>query len=197
MATSTAEQMVRGAAALLATVGLQGASMRGVVDATGAPRGSIYHHFPGGKAELVTRAVELVGDTVVGVIEGLRGGSPVEVVSGLAGMWRTALLGSDLGSGCAVAAVTIAADGELPALTALTGEIFLRWQGSLASAFEEGGLGPPAAGALAATVVAAFEGALILARAQRDIEPFDRVTAGLELLARTQAPPAPTHRAGR
>jgi AcrR family transcriptional regulator len=171
--------MVRGAAALLATVGLQGASMREVVQSTGAPRGSIYHHFPGGKADLVTQAVELVDRSVVEVIDGLRGRTPVEVVSGLAAMWRAALVRSELGSGCAVAAVTIAADGELPELTALTGEIFRRWQRSLAGAFEEGGLEPVAAAGLATTVLAAFEGALILTRAQRSIEPFDQVTAHL------------------
>src|SRR5215213_5741162 len=89
MARSTADRMVRGAAALLATVGLQGASMREVVQATGAPRGSLYHHFPGGKADLVARAVEFVGQSVVDVLDGLRGGSPAEVVAGLAAMWRT------------------------------------------------------------------------------------------------------------
>jgi TetR/AcrR family transcriptional regulator, lmrAB and yxaGH operons repressor len=187
MATSTAEQMVRGTAALLATVGLQGASIREVVRATGAPRGSIYHHFPGGKADLVTRAIELVGQSVVELIEGLGGRPAVDVVSGFAGMWRTTLVRSDLGSGCAVAAVTVAADGELPEITTLTGEIFLRWQRALAAALDEGGLDAPAAAGLATTVLAAVEGALILARAQRSIEPFDRVVANLEVLARTQS----------
>lgn len=186
MTTSTADQMVRGAATLLASVGLQGASMREVVHVTGAPRGSIYHHFPGGKADLVTSAVELVGRSVVDVLDGLRGRGPVEVVSGLAEMWRAALVRSGLASGCAVAAVTIAADGELPELTALTGRIFHRWQRSLAAAFEAGGVEATAAAALATTVLAAFEGALILTRAQRSIEPFDQVTANLELLVRAQ-----------
>lgn len=186
MVRSTADRMVRGAAALLATVGLQGASMRGVVQATGAPRGSLYHHFPGGKADLVARAVELVGQSVVDVLDSLRGRSPTEVVSGLATMWRSRLLQTDLSSGCAVAAVAVAADGELPELTPLAGRIFRRWQGALAAAFEEGGLDPAGAADLATTVLAAFEGALVLTRAQRSIEPFDRVAAGMQVLARAQ-----------
>lgn len=195
MATSTAEQMIRGAAALLAEVGLQGASFREVVRTTGAPRGSIYHHFPGGKAELVTRAVELVERSVLRVLEGLRGRPAAEVVAGLTGMWRAALIGSDFGAGCAVAAVTVAARGELPGLGDLAGQVFGRWERALADTLVDGGLEPTVAGDLSTTVLAAVEGAILLARARRGVEPFDRVAAHLDLLVRAVAPP-PSGREG-
>jgi TetR/AcrR family transcriptional regulator, lmrAB and yxaGH operons repressor len=184
VATSSAERMVRGAAALLAATGLQGASFREVVRATGAPRGSIYHHFPGGKAELVTRAVRLVERSVVDVLDGLRGRPAGEVVDGLTAMWRAALLRSDFGSGCAVAALTATAAGELPDLAALAGEVFEHWEAALTGVLVEGGLEADDAAALATTVLAGVEGALLLARARRSIEPFDRVAAQLALLAR-------------
>lgn len=189
--TSAAEQMVRGAAVLLAGVGLQGASFREVVRATGAPRGSIYHHFPGGKAELVTRAVRLVERSVVDVVERLRGRPAAEVVAGVTAMWRATLLRSDFGSGCAVVAVTVTADGEFPELVALAGEVFAHWERVLANSLTEGGLDAAAADGLATTVLAAVEGALLLARGQRSIEPFDRVAAHLELLAREALRPPP------
>jgi len=43
--------MVAGAARLLAEKGMEGTSFAEVLAATGAPRGSTYHHFPGGKTE--------------------------------------------------------------------------------------------------------------------------------------------------
>jgi hypothetical protein len=101
-------------------------------------------------------------------------------------MWRSRLLQTGLSSGCAAAAVTVAADGELPELTPLVGRIFQRWQRALATAFEDGGLDPADAAGLATTVLAAFEGALILTRAQRSIEPFDQVAASMQVLVRAQ-----------
>ena len=55
------EVMVAGAARLLAVRGLEGTSFAEVLAATGAPRGSTYHPFPGGKRELVSDAVEHAG----------------------------------------------------------------------------------------------------------------------------------------
>jgi TetR/AcrR family transcriptional regulator, lmrAB and yxaGH operons repressor len=53
--------MITGAAQLLAERGLLASSFSEVLDRTGAPRGSIYHHFPGGKDELVSEAIRHVG----------------------------------------------------------------------------------------------------------------------------------------
>jgi len=61
MARDTRQKMIERAAILLAQKGLQGASFSEVLEASGAPRGSLYHHFPGGKDELVLAAVALAG----------------------------------------------------------------------------------------------------------------------------------------
>ncbi|HAM27085.1 MAG TPA: TetR/AcrR family transcriptional regulator, partial [Microbacteriaceae bacterium] len=45
--------MAEGAALLLAKHGLQGTSFSEVLELTGAPRGSVYHHFPNGKNQLI------------------------------------------------------------------------------------------------------------------------------------------------
>src|SRR5262245_55101569 len=57
----TRSKMVRGAAELLRERGYSGTGFREVIEITGAPRGSIYHHFPDGKAQLAGEAVEYVG----------------------------------------------------------------------------------------------------------------------------------------
>ena len=59
MKQASREQMIEGALSLLAKQGLQATSFSEVLKLTGAPRGSIYHHFPGGKDQLVAEALKL------------------------------------------------------------------------------------------------------------------------------------------
>ena len=60
MAGEVRKGMVEGAMALLARRGLHATSFSEVLAATGAPRGSLYHHFPGGKDQLVAEAVDRI-----------------------------------------------------------------------------------------------------------------------------------------
>ncbi|MFM9150088.1 MAG: TetR/AcrR family transcriptional regulator, partial [Solirubrobacterales bacterium] len=64
MTEKTREKMIGGAASLLSQRGLQGTSFSEVLELTDTPRGSIYHHFPGGKDELVAEAIALLGSVV-------------------------------------------------------------------------------------------------------------------------------------
>jgi AcrR family transcriptional regulator len=52
------DDMIRAAIELLCERGYAGTSFGDVLERSGAPRGSIYHHFPGGKQQLVTEAVQ-------------------------------------------------------------------------------------------------------------------------------------------
>ncbi|HEY3549261.1 MAG TPA: helix-turn-helix domain-containing protein, partial [Propionicimonas sp.] len=61
MASEAKRRMVATTAELLARGGYGRASFGDVIERSGAPRGSIYHHFPGGKDELVLAALELAG----------------------------------------------------------------------------------------------------------------------------------------
>ena len=169
--------MVAGAALELAEKGLDGTSFASVLDRTAAPRGSTYHHFPGGKRELVQAAIDLAGEHARAVLEPVRGQPAPEVVRRFFGFWRQLLVATDLRAGCAVLAVTVdAADAEM---RAHAGRIFRHWREHLASLLISGGLEVPDARAFAATCIAAAEGAVALARAEQDWEPFDLVEAAL------------------
>jgi uncharacterized membrane protein YqgA involved in biofilm formation len=98
--------------------------------------------------------------------------SAVEVTKTFLDLWRGVLLRSDFGAGCAVAAVTVAADA--PDLVAHTAKIFRDWREHLASILQQGGVAEPRATALATMLIAACEGAVLLARAERSIEPFEQ-----------------------
>jgi AcrR family transcriptional regulator len=175
LAGNIKQTMIERTAVLLAKKGLQGASFSEILEASGAPRGSLYHHFPGGKDELVLAALEHVGSQALGVLDRLSGKPAREVAEAFLSLWRTVLARSDFSAGCAVVAVTVAAESET--LRTRSAGILKEWCERLATLFAESGMPRKKARALATSLVAACEGAVILARAERSFEPFDLVAA--------------------
>lgn len=169
--------MVEGAAKLLAQRGLQATSFSEVLASTGAPRGSVYHHFPEGKDQLVEAALDLAGAQMRGFLDRIAGGTAEEITEHFLRLWRTILTTSGFASGCAVLAVTVAA--ESADLLAHAGTVFRSWRTRLAELLEQGGLAAPAAAAFATTLIAACEGAVVLCRAERSTEPLDQVAGQL------------------
>jgi AcrR family transcriptional regulator len=176
------EQMIQGAAELLASSGVHGTSFADVLAHTGAPRGSIYHHFPGGKNELVRAAARLVGDAVVTRLDQLDAPSPARVVDGFVEGWRTVLVSGEFERGCAVAAACLGS-GESDVLRSLAGEIFASWEAALSRAFVRSGASRRVADDLAVVCLSAVEGALVLGRAAGDDHVFDALRRQLRRLA--------------
>ena len=170
-------KMIESAVTLLAMRGLEGTAFSDVLERSGAPRGSIYHHFPGGKDQLVDAAIELAGDRALKVLDAVEGAPPVEVTSYFLELWRQVLTRSDLRAGCAVLAVTVATDS--PDLLDHAAEVFRAWRGRLAELYVAGGLDEDRARRLAITLVAASEGAVVVSRAERSLDPFEEVAAQL------------------
>src|SRR3954462_5636802 len=99
-------RMIESAALLFREHGYSGTGFRDVIEHSGAPRGSIYHHFPGGKAELATETVRYAGAAIAAEIERLaRDGDAVAVLRAFVGWWRHLLERSDFRAGCPVVAV--------------------------------------------------------------------------------------------
>jgi TetR/AcrR family transcriptional repressor of lmrAB and yxaGH operons len=166
-------RMIEQAALSLARKGLQRTSFSEVLEASGAPRGSLYHHFPGGKDELVLLALEAAGAFALAKLDQTKGRPAVEVARSFVEIWRVMLERTDFGAGCAIAAVTVAAgSGELLDTAA---RIFREWRARLAVLLAEGGVSADRASSLAAALIAACEGAVLLARADRNLEAFDQV----------------------
>jgi TetR/AcrR family transcriptional repressor of lmrAB and yxaGH operons len=173
LAGDTKQRMIELTAVLLARKGLQGTSFSEVLEASGAPRGSLYHHFPGGKDELVFAALGAAGDQALKVLAHQRGKAATEVARAFIEMWRTVLEKSNFAAGCGVVAVTVAA--ETPALIEKAAEVFRNSRSSLARLLADGGVPAKRADSLAVSLIAACEGAVVLSRAERSIEPFDLV----------------------
>jgi TetR/AcrR family transcriptional regulator, lmrAB and yxaGH operons repressor len=174
------ERMIRSAVILFRQRGVYGTSLSDVVAHGAAPRGSIYHWFPGGKAQLAEEATRYAGDFIAGGIAGALGDDdPVAAVRAFAAMWRDILRESDFSAGCPVVSATLEGD-RTPGAREAAGAAFARWQELLADGFRGRGVGPARARSLAALVVAAVEGAIVLSRAQRSSTPLERVADELE-----------------
>jgi hypothetical protein len=96
--------------------------------------------------------------------------------------WRTVLEQSDFAAGCPVAAAALQGD-QTPAARDAAGAAFAHWQDLTAEALQRHGVPPERARSFATLAVAAIEGAIVLARAQRNTGPLDRVGDELEALA--------------
>src|SRR5205814_8252112 len=110
MRSNARRKMIESAATLLAMRGLQGAAFSDVLERSGAPRGSIYHHFPRGKDQLVEAAIELAGERALSVLETLHGSSPKAVTQAFLDLWRAVLVRSELQAGCAGLAATVGSE---------------------------------------------------------------------------------------
>lgn len=181
MPESTRERMIDGARLLLAEKGLQETSFSEVLARTGAPRGSIYHHFPDGKDQLVGLAVERAGTGALAAMEGMSGRPAAEVVARFTALWRAVLERAGFRMGCSVLAVTVATDDAR--LLDGAASVFRAWRSQLARLLVEGGYPEGDAETFAATLIAATEGAVAIARAERTMEAFDLVAADLEARA--------------
>lgn len=180
---SVRDRMLVGAAELLSRAGLSEASFRNVVERTGAPRGSIYHHFPGGKDEMVAEALEWIGGRLVSALRRTPVSSPDDVVVVFAGLFRRLLVDSGGEAGCGVVAVVAdALPGSRP--SAAAAQVFASWRRELEVMFAVAGAPEHRCSALALLTVAGVEGALVLARAEADVAVFD---AAVEELVRALA----------
>jgi AcrR family transcriptional regulator len=185
LAGEVRKKMIEGAAQLLARRGLQSTSFAEVLEYTGTPRGSVYHHFPEGKDQMVGEAVDLAGAFLVALLDKRAGASAVAITEHFLAIWRGVLAQSKCESGCAVLAVAVASDS--PALLNHAAEVFRLWRGRLAELLERGGLAKKDARRFATVLIASAEGAVVMSRAEQDMEPFETVAKQLVEQARVLA----------
>lgn len=179
--------MVRCAADLIARHGVAGTSIGDVLAAADAARGSVYYHFPGGRAQLMTEAVYFAGEVLGAELNRARRRPLPDAVAAVAGIWRRRLIEDDFEVGCPVAAGAQARERD-PEAAEAGEEVFLQWTHLLAARFREEGFDDRRADELADAVLSGIEGAVVLCRARRSVEPLDRVVLTLNELVRRPVP---------
>ena len=135
------DRLLNGARRLLAEKGYAGMELRDVAARGKAPRGSIYHHFPGGKRQLAIEAAELEGREIRAAIESsLAELGLAETLSTFGEMFRRRVKDQPERLGCPVAAAALARP-EDPALAAAATAAFESWEAPIAAALRDEGVG--------------------------------------------------------
>ncbi|WP_205875915.1 TetR/AcrR family transcriptional regulator [Mycobacterium camsae] len=186
---SPRDRMVMSAALLIRERGARATAIADVLAHSGAPRGSAYHHFPGGRTQLLCEAVDFAGDHIAALIA--EADSGLALLDTLIDMYREQLLATDFRAGCPIAAVSVEAGFDqddrdrMAPVVERAAAVFDRWSDLIAQRFVADGLAAERATELAEMATATLEGALLLARVRRDLAPLDLVHRQLrELLER-------------
>ncbi|WP_432012991.1 TetR/AcrR family transcriptional regulator [Streptomyces cucumeris] len=188
--SETRERMIASAVALLREYGASATSIDRVLAHSGAPRGSVYHHFPRGRAQLIDEAVAFAGDVISGMIEAAaRADDPLEAIDAFFALWRDRLVDSEFRAGCPIVAVAVETNHDAPQLARSAAEVFGRWKGALAGMFLRNGLSEERSRRLAAFIIAAVEGSVIMCRAEQSITPLEAAAEEIhDLLSRALRP---------
>jgi AcrR family transcriptional regulator len=184
MPRDTKQRMVEAAAGLLRSRGLAAMSFTDVLAVSGAARGVIYHHFPGGKAELAREAAAWTGRSVRVRLAALDADDPETVVTSFLAAVRPVVAESAAGSGCAVAAVTGECAQLDAELTAVSHGALRSWVDELDRHLRRTGASADAAAVLSTLMITFLEGTHVLCRAEGNLEPFDSGAAGVTAAAR-------------
>ena len=190
------DRIVRSAAALVRERGVHGVGLRQIVAHADGPRGSLQRDFPGGKTQLITEALKLVGsevlsDTKTGLVAAATLGDAIDAIFA---PWRRVLVESNFTMGCPIAATVVDAGGD-ERLREEAHALLDQWRDAVRAVLVEFGDQDSTAEEDASVLLAALEGALILSRASQSLQPLDTVqrffTTSLTRPAANPAAPAP------
>jgi TetR/AcrR family transcriptional repressor of lmrAB and yxaGH operons len=178
--TDTRARMITSAALLLREHGFAGTSIPKVLAHSNGPRGSVGHHFPGGRTELITEAVTWAGQLVTDALAKARakGSTPAQVFTLICDFYKKQLTATDYAAGCPIGATAQEAYDD-PVIGPVIRDIIDSWTGALADSLTDAGRPRREARDLALLCVCSLEGAIMVARVQRSTRPIDVVRARL------------------
>lgn len=188
------ERMVRSAAQLIRRNGVSGTGMREIVAEADAPRGSLQHYFPGGKEELVSDALLWAGDVAARRIKRclseLTSRTPSALLASIVDTWRRDLTNERFSAGCPLVAAAADTAATSKQIRQVARRAFDGWLEPLSESLLDLGIPVERSDNLAIVIIAALEGAIILARIRRDLTPFDALVLELGPLLDAVAHPA-------
>ena len=180
-APGTRERLIAAMTDALRRRGLHGIGLTELLAQAGAPKGVLYHHFPGGKTELAVAAIDDVVARMLGWLDGLlaREGDPIEA----ARQWMQGatqyLSSTGFHAGCPLATVALESTPDDHALREALARAFATLRERIALALEHAGEPRESAQGVAALIVAAYEGGLLQARVAHSTEPIQQATQTL------------------
>jgi len=186
--TDSKEKTLIAAAKLFRRQGFHGTALQDILAAGGAPRGSLYFHFPGGKEEIGEAALTMAGEaTRQGIARVAEASESAEIfLTRMARHMAADLDASGFKEGCPIATTALETSAQSEVLCAATREAFQKWEHEIARGLQRFGMTAEEAGPIATTVLSQLEGALLMARTYRSLEPMQRAEQALKLLLRAK-----------
>jgi AcrR family transcriptional regulator len=174
MARSTRENILVAASELLRRNGYGGVAMKDIAAASGAPIGSLYHHFRGGKVQIAREALVDAGAAYGLLIPAIVDGHTDlgDAVEALFAQAAEDLEQTGYATMCPVATVAAEVADSVEELREAAAGIFDGWIAGGAQYFTARGLDPARARDVTTTIVVALEGAFLLGRVLRTGEPL-------------------------
>jgi len=181
--------MIQAAETLLRESGLAGAGIKQLVARSGAPVGSVYHFFPGGKTQIVTETLRLHSGKAVKLFAHAFGDAAVPLPARLRALFRKAAAAFEAAGAdksCAVACVTLDLRASDDALRQVCHASFSQWVDEIASHLPWPDVDTRRSFAM--MIVLTLEGAFILARAEQRGNAFTTAGDWLARLAQSTLP---------
>jgi len=172
--SGTRERIVSASADLLRRQGYAGTGVKQIVGAAGAPFGSLYHFFPGGKEQLGAETIRWSG-RMYGLLLPLTFDTSPDLVTGVRAFFAAAadqMEESGYADGCPIATVALEVSSTSEPLRQACADVFDGWIQAATRRFTAGGMAEATARQLTIGLLAALEGAFILSRALRSTEPL-------------------------
>ena len=171
---TTRERIVYAGAELFRRQGYAGTGIKHIAAHADATLGSIYHFFPGGKDQLADEVLRTAGSFFLALYEAIAAAAP-DLPSGVRDFFAGAaetLETTGYADACPIATVAGDIASTNPLLRETTAEVFESWLTALAQDAVEAGIAPEQARPLALSVLALLEGAFLLSRSLRSLEPM-------------------------
>ena len=173
MPSDTADRLIDAVLLSIREHGYAGTSMQELLRDTGVSSSSMYHFFPGGKEELVAAAVRTSGlaaaEQITDVFQRL------EVAAAISAIFDAAaaeMEGHGFTLGCPIGVPATEAPADSVVIQEAVAEVFTAWADAYTAALRTSGLDAERSAMLGRFIVAAYEGAVTLARATRSTEPY-------------------------
>jgi len=181
--TGSRERLVATMAQLLWSQGFNATGLNQVVAESGAPKGSLYHYFPGGKEELAAAGLTEAGKFLTASIESaLKKYDVAGAVRSICRAFGHVLEDSGFRMGCPAASITLEAAQTSEQIRKVSDELYVLWHKMLADRLVEEGHDSGRAAGLATLILSAVEGAIVLARAHQELAALNTVADELKLV---------------
>lgn len=177
--------MLTAAAELFRVRGYEGIGIADLLEKSGAPRGSLYFHFPNGKEQIGAEVIDgFAVRTAARFRELDESGVPIDKFIDV--VFKTTAKESkacEFNGSCPIAAIAAGFGAENKLLAEAILGCFAAWESAIEDAARKRGMNEKNAAIFASAFLAAMEGAFVLSKAQRSPAPHINASRAIQALA--------------